>query len=139
MPVVVAINRFKDDSDAEVELLKSKCLEAGAAGAVMANHWAEGGKGALELAEKVVEVCAEVRRKGSAFKFLYELDGTTIAQKIEAICTQVQVNGFRSFQFCAIFIKTLSVFFLSCAQIYCADGVDFSEEAEAKIQEVRRC
>ena len=61
MPVVVAINRFKDDSDAEVELLKSKCLEAGAAGAVMANHWAEGGKGALELAEKVVEVCAEVR------------------------------------------------------------------------------
>ena len=112
MPVVGAINRFKDDSDAEVELLKSKCLEAGAAGAVMANHWAEGGKGALELAEKVVEVCAEVRRKGSAFKFLYELDGTTIAQKIEAICTQVQVNGFRSFQFCAIFIKTLSVFFL---------------------------
>ena len=110
--MVVAINRFKDDSDAEVELLKSKCLEAGAAGAVMANHWAEGGKGALELAEKVVEVCAEVRRKGSAFKFLYELDGTTIAQKIEAICTQVQVNGFRSFQFCAIFIKTLSVFFL---------------------------
>ena len=61
MPVVVAINRFKDDSDAEVELLKSKCLEAGAAGAVMANHWAEGGKGALELAEKVVEVYAEVR------------------------------------------------------------------------------
>ena len=102
MPVVVAINRFKDDSDAEVELLKSKCLEAGAAGAVMANHWAEGGKGALELAETVVEVCAEVRRKGSAFKFLYLLDGTTISQKIEAICTQVQVNGFRSFQFCAI-------------------------------------
>ena len=117
MPVVVAINRFKDDSDAEVELLKSKCLEAGAAGAVMANHWAEGGKGALELAEKVVEVCAEVRRKGSAFKFLYELDGTTIAQKIEAICTQVARIEFEMdsvhFNFApSILFETLSGCFL---------------------------
>lgn len=105
VPIVVAINRFKDDTDNEVELLKSKCLEAGAAGAVMANHWAEGGLGALELAKKVEEVCAKEKEEGSKFKYLYKLEGTTIKEKIETIAKE----------------------------IYCADGVDFSEEAEAKI------
>lgn len=111
VPVVVAINRFKDDSDAEVELLKAKCLEAGASAAVMANHWAEGGLGAVELGKAVVEVCEKERAQGgSNFKFLYELEGTTIKEKIETIAKE----------------------------IYCADGVTYSEEAERKIETYTR-
>ena len=110
VPVVVAINRFKDDTDAEVSLLKAKALEAGAAGAVMANHWAEGGAGAAELAEKVVEVCAASRAQGSTFKYLYPLEGTSIKEKIETIAVE----------------------------IYGADGCDYSEQAESQIETYTR-
>jgi len=51
VPVVVAINRFPADTDAEVELARKAAEQAGAAAAVMTDHWAEGGKGAVELAE----------------------------------------------------------------------------------------
>ena len=50
----------------------------------MANHHGQGGIGAAELAEKVVEVCEKNRAEGSAFKFLYPLESTSIKQKIGA-------------------------------------------------------
>ena len=84
LPVVVAINRFKDDTDAEVALVRKIAQAAGAEDAVVSNHWAEGGKGAVNLAEAVVAACA----KPHEFKFLYPLD-LSIKQKIEAIVTKV--------------------------------------------------
>lgn len=84
IPVVVAVNRFPTDTDAEVELVKRMAVEAGAEQAVMADHWAEGGDGAVELAEAVVAAC----EKPSNFQFLYPLEWT-IKQKIEKIATDI--------------------------------------------------
>src|SRR6202451_1482496 len=49
IPVVVAVNRFKNDTDAEVNLVRRLAVAAGAEDAVRANHWAEGGAGALDV------------------------------------------------------------------------------------------
>ncbi|MCP4428717.1 MAG: formate--tetrahydrofolate ligase [Chloroflexi bacterium] len=84
IPVVVAINRFTDDTDAEVDLLRKIAKEAGAEDAVMSNHWTEGGLGSIELG-KAVMAAAE---KPSDFKFLYPLD-TTIKEKIETIAKEI--------------------------------------------------
>jgi len=84
-PVVVAINRFPDDTAAEVALLRGRA-EALGAKVVVSEVWALGGEGGVELAEEVVRVC-EGREK-PPFRFAYEL-GMTIPQKIEAIATQV--------------------------------------------------
>ena len=84
IPVVVAVNRFKDDTDAEVELVRKHALAAGAEDAVMSNHWAEGGQGAVELAEAVVAAC----EKPSNFEFLYPLE-MGIAEKIETIAKEI--------------------------------------------------
>jgi methylenetetrahydrofolate dehydrogenase (NADP+)/methenyltetrahydrofolate cyclohydrolase/formyltetrahydrofolate synthetase len=84
IPVVVAINRFKYDTDAEVALVKKIGEAAGAYAAVPSNHWAEGGAGSVELAEAVVDACEQP----SDFKFLYPLD-LSIKEKIETIATKV--------------------------------------------------
>ena len=52
---VVSINRFSADTDAEIELVKTACAKLGVE-AVMADHWAEGGKGAADVARAVVKV-----------------------------------------------------------------------------------
>ncbi len=80
VPVVVAINRFKDDTDAEIALVRKIATAAGAEDAVMTNHWAEGGAGAVNLGKAVIEACA----KPSNFQFLYPLD-LSIKEKIETI------------------------------------------------------
>ena len=72
IPVVVAINRFQYDTPAEIELVRKKAIEAGASDAVMANHWAQGGAGAVELGKAVIAAC----EKPSNFQFLYPLDIT---------------------------------------------------------------
>jgi len=84
IPVVVAVNRFQADTDAEVELVRKVALEAGAEDAVMSNHWAEGGAGAVELAKAVVKACD----KPSNFQFLYPLDAS-IKEKIETIAREI--------------------------------------------------
>jgi len=84
IPVVVAVNRFTDDTDAEVELVKKGAVEAGAEGAFMSEVWAKGGEGGAELAEAVVEAC----EKPSNFEFLYPLE-MSIKEKIETIATKV--------------------------------------------------
>jgi len=82
--VVVAVNSFKTDTPAEVELVRQAAVEAGAEDAVVCTHWMEGGKGATALAEAVVKAT----EKPSNFKFLYPLDWS-IKQKIETICKQI--------------------------------------------------
>jgi methylenetetrahydrofolate dehydrogenase (NADP+)/methenyltetrahydrofolate cyclohydrolase/formyltetrahydrofolate synthetase/formate--tetrahydrofolate ligase len=84
IPVVVAVNRFHTDTDAEVELVRKISREAGAEDAVMANHWALGGAGAVALGEAVVKAC----EKPSHFKFLYPLE-KTIKEKIETIVREM--------------------------------------------------
>ncbi|MCA9971406.1 MAG: formate--tetrahydrofolate ligase [Anaerolineales bacterium] len=84
IPVVVAINRFKDDTEAEIALVRKLALEAGAEDAVMTNHWAEGGKGSVELAHAVVAAC----NKPGDFKFLYPLEAS-IKEKIETIAKEI--------------------------------------------------
>ncbi len=80
VPVVVAVNRFHTDTEAEIELVRRKALQAGAHDAVSANHWADGGAGSVELGKAVIEAC----KQPSDFKFLYPLH-LTIKEKIETI------------------------------------------------------
>lgn len=88
IPVVVAVNKFQYDTPAEVEMVKKAALEAGAEIAAMSDHWANGGDGALELAEAVVEAC----EKPSNFEFLYPLD-LSIKEKIETIAKKMYNAG----------------------------------------------
>ncbi len=106
VPVVVAINRFHTDTDAELELIRQSCLESGkVVDAVVTNHWEEGGAGAVDLGKAVIKA-AEM---SSDFHFLYPLD-VPIKQKIETIAKE----------------------------IYGADGVDYTPEAEGQIAEYTR-
>jgi formate--tetrahydrofolate ligase len=84
-PVVVAINRFPDDTDAEVALLRQRVGAMGA-NVVLSDVWALGGEGGIELAEEVVRL-TEGKPKPS-FRFLYELD-SPIKEKIETISTRI--------------------------------------------------
>ncbi len=79
LPVVVAINRFGTDTDAELDAVRKTCIESGADFA-LSDVFAKGGDGGIELAEKVVEAC----EKPSEFKFLYD-DCLTIKEKIETV------------------------------------------------------
>jgi len=84
LPVVVAVNKFVTDTDAEVKTVQSKCDYLGVQ-VIEANHWADGGKGAIELAEAVVDL---VENHENDFHYLYEDDMPlwdkvkTVAQKI---------------------------------------------------------
>lgn len=80
VPVVVAVNAFKDDSTAELNWVCERALVAGASSAAVSTHWADGGKGAEELARAVVKVAAQ----GSQFTHLYEATWP-IKKKIETI------------------------------------------------------
>lgn len=104
--VVVAINRFYTDTDAELELVRKTCLDSGkVVDAVVTNHWEEGGEGAVELGKAVIKAA----EKEADFNFLYPLD-IPIKDKIEAIAKK----------------------------IYGADGVDYTPEAEKRIEEYER-
>jgi formate--tetrahydrofolate ligase len=83
LPAVVAINRFPDDTDAEVALIEKKCRELGV-NVALSDVWARGGEGGVALAEEVVRLCGEP----SSFRFSYE-DDLSIEGKIEAIATKV--------------------------------------------------
>ena len=82
--VVVAVNSFKDDKPAEVELVRQAAIEAGAMDAIVCTHWMDGGKGAAALAEAVVKAA----EKPSNFQFLYPLE-LSIKEKIEKVCTEI--------------------------------------------------
>jgi formate--tetrahydrofolate ligase len=81
---VIAINVFDGDHPEEIEAIKRIAVENGALGAAVSRHFAEGGRGAAELAEMVV-TAAEAPHE---FRFLYDLD-QPIKQKIETIATEI--------------------------------------------------
>jgi len=106
VPVVVAVNKFFTDSDAELELVRKAAVESGGAfDAVVSEHWEFGGQGAVDLAKAVIAASEQE----SNFKFLYPLE-MTIKEKIEIIARE----------------------------IYNADGVDYTPEAEARIADYER-
>ncbi|NLX11627.1 MAG: formate--tetrahydrofolate ligase [Chloroflexi bacterium] len=84
VPVVVAVNCFETDSPAEVKLVERIAEQAGALAAVRTDHFTQGGKGAVELAEAVVAACEQP----SDFRFLYPLD-LPLKDKIEIIAREV--------------------------------------------------
>jgi len=83
IPCVVSINRFTFDTQAEIDLLKSKMSSLGVP-VVLATHWGDGGKGAAELAKLVVEMCD----KPSKPTFVYE-DADSLWDKVTKIATRV--------------------------------------------------
>ncbi|MCJ1436984.1 tetrahydrofolate synthase [Xylographa pallens] len=80
VPVVVAINKMETDTEAEIAVIREESLAAGADDAIPANHWAEGGKGAVDLANGVITASA----KEKDFKLLYETTGS-VQDRIERI------------------------------------------------------
>ena len=101
--VVVAINRFETDTDAEAAVIREEAIAAGAEDAIVANHWAEGGKGAVDLAKGVI--AASAKSNHDEFKLLYPTESGSTADRIEAIAKKM----------------------------YGADSVSFSEVAQKKI------
>jgi formate--tetrahydrofolate ligase len=84
IPVIVAINAFKDDSSSELEWLREQACRAGAAGAAVSTHHTDGGKGSEELARAVTHAAA----LPSSFSHLYDLTCPT-KKKIETIATRI--------------------------------------------------
>ncbi|EPQ58117.1 FTHFS-domain-containing protein [Gloeophyllum trabeum ATCC 11539] len=84
LKVIVAINQFSSDTPAELKLVEELSLAGGADAAVASNHWAEGGAGAVALAQAVISAC----ESPSNFKFLYDLN-LPIDKKIDIICKEV--------------------------------------------------
>ncbi|KXT03006.1 hypothetical protein AC578_669 [Pseudocercospora eumusae] len=80
--VVVAINKFETDTDAEHQVIREEAIKAGAEDAIVANHWAEGGKGAVDLAQGIIK--AAEKAKPEDFHLLYSTDGD-IQTRIETI------------------------------------------------------
>jgi len=98
MNPVVCINCFHTDTEAEIAVVR-KAAEAAGARCAKSTHWADGGDGALELADAVIDACNDE----SNFKFLYDLD-TKLRDRVAMIAKEV----------------------------YGADGVSWSPEAESK-------
>uniref|UniRef100_A0A4W6CMX0 formate--tetrahydrofolate ligase n=1 Tax=Lates calcarifer TaxID=8187 RepID=A0A4W6CMX0_LATCA len=84
VPVVVALNVFTTDTKAEIDLVCQIAKECGASDAVPCHHWAQGGRGSLELAQAVNEAAS----RSSKFQFLYNTE-TPIAEKIKTIAQKV--------------------------------------------------
>lgn len=83
LPCVVAINRFPTDTDKEIELVKERCLSLGV-DTLMSDVWAKGGEGALELADKVVELA----NQKSNFTLSYPNE-YGIVEKLDAVVKKV--------------------------------------------------
>ncbi len=100
LPMVVAINRFPQDTEAELDLIRERCEDMGV-NVALSEVFAKGGEGGEELGKKVLDL---LENEESNFDFLYDIDAP-IKEKIETIATEV----------------------------YGADGVEYSDEAEEQI------
>ncbi len=85
IPVVVAVNRFTNDTPAELEMVRKAAIEEGGAlDAVVCDHWEKGGEGAIDLAKAIIQAAEQP----SDFKFIYPLE-KSIKEKIEIIAREV--------------------------------------------------
>jgi formate--tetrahydrofolate ligase len=85
VPALVAINAFTSDTDAELALVQKVCREQHATEAVLCTHWADGGAGAVELAEKVLALASSGT---AAFRPLYELE-LSLADKMRTVAREI--------------------------------------------------
>lgn len=83
LPVVVAINKFPLDTDAEIEAVEKACKERGVE-VVLSDVWANGGEGGIELAEKVMELAEQ----DNSFSYVYDLEDS-IEEKLTKIVQKV--------------------------------------------------
>ncbi len=83
LPCVVAINRFPQDTEAELDLIRSKCKELGV-NVALSEVWAKGGKGGEELAQEVIRLC----EMPNDFSYAYDVNDS-IKDKIHAIVTKI--------------------------------------------------
>lgn len=83
LPAVVAINRFPTDSEAELELIRTKCKELGV-NVALSEVWGKGGEGGVELAKEVVRLCEEPNN----FSYVYD-SALSIEEKLDAIVKRV--------------------------------------------------
>jgi formate--tetrahydrofolate ligase len=84
LPAVVAINRFPQDTEAELKLVRDKCKELGV-NVALSEVWAKGGEGGIELAKEVIRLAEEGENN---FEFAYELD-IPIKEKIRTIARRI--------------------------------------------------
>ena len=87
LPVVVALNQFAGDTEAEIELVENACREYGAPVA-LSQVWEKGGAGGLAVAEKVVQLVGENVAKTDGFRFAYALE-LPLTEKLRAVTKQV--------------------------------------------------
>lgn len=113
MPVVVSINHFTSDTDAEVALLRKR-VEGMGVRIVLATHWADGGKGATDLANAVVELCdspSEVTfvypddatlwdKVNTVAKRIYGASEVTADSKVRTKIKELQESGYGHFPIC---------------------------------------
>ena len=92
VPVVVAVNRFSSDTDAELQAVLAEATAHGAARAVICEHHGKGGKGAVDLAVAVKETCEAFKASGESFKLLYD-DALPIKDKISTVATEIYAAG----------------------------------------------
>lgn len=92
VPVVVAINKFITDTNAEVQVIRDYCKELGVEVA-LCEIWEKGGEGGKELVEKVLSAIDENEKSETKFKPLYDLD-LTVQEKVEKIAKEIYgANG----------------------------------------------
>jgi formate--tetrahydrofolate ligase len=84
LKVIVSINHFTFDTDKEIELLQNKCKTIGVK-CIVSTHWANGGKGAIKLAQEILNITNKENKKCS---FLYD-DNLSIWKKIETISKKI--------------------------------------------------
>lgn len=106
VPVVVAINRFESDTEAEISFVKNFCAEMGVE-VSMCEVFAKGGEGGKDLAEKVCETIELTADNDERFRPLYGTE-LSIKDKVERVARE----------------------------IYCADGVNYTAQAEKAIKEI---
>ena len=83
MPVVVAINQFTTDTEKELNLVKTETEKYGVK-AIVSNVWAKGGKGAIDLAKEVIDLC----KQENNFEFSYDVNDN-VEKKLNDIATKI--------------------------------------------------
>ena len=113
IPCVVSINKFTSDTDAELEMLRSRMAKLGAK-VVLATHWGDGGKGAADLARIVVELCEQPStmnfvyeeqdtlwdKVGKIAKRVYRASEVTADNKVRAQIRKLQEDGYGHYPVC---------------------------------------
>ncbi|MBO5143271.1 MAG: formate--tetrahydrofolate ligase [Clostridia bacterium] len=91
LPVIVALNKFESDTDAEVELLKELCLNNGSE-LIVTEVFAKGGEGGINLANKMLEVIDKMDEANKHYNVLYDIN-LPIKEKIEIIAKEIYGAG----------------------------------------------